>query len=130
MLLLHSFWLPQILNCVRMEARQPLLPPFVVGMTLTRLALPLYLFGCPHNLLRLAPNYGLCAQLVLYMAAQVKCCFCALLVCLMQERWIPSCHAGISKLHEPGQVAHAPPPPPTLFSLSHSIWLPPGRGSL
>ena len=72
MLLLHSFWLPQIAYCVRTESRQPLWGPFVIGMTLTRLALPLYLFGCPHNLLRLPPNYGLCVLLVLWMAAQVS----------------------------------------------------------
>ena len=72
MLLLYSFWVPQILYCARTEARQPLWAPFVVGMTLSRLALPLYLFGCPHNLLDWDPNYGLCVLLVLYMGAQVR----------------------------------------------------------
>ena len=71
-LLLHSFWVPQILYCATTDARQPLWAPFVLGMTLTRLALPLYIFGCPHNLLRLPPNYSLCVLLVLYMSAQVR----------------------------------------------------------
>ena len=70
-LLLHSFWIPQILYCARTDSRQPLGGAFVGGMTLSRLALPLYLFGCPHNLLRLPPNFSLCVLLILYMGAQV-----------------------------------------------------------
>ena len=31
---LHSFWLPQILYCVRTEARQPLKPYYVIGAAL------------------------------------------------------------------------------------------------
>lgn len=69
---MHSFWVPQILYCIRTDSRQPLLGPFVIGMSLTRLALPLYLFGCPHNLVRVPPNYGLCCLLLLHMGAQVR----------------------------------------------------------
>ena len=68
---MYSFWVPQILYCAYHEARQPLRPLYVVGMTLTRLALPLYIFGCPHNVLRLQTDLGICAMLCLSMAVQV-----------------------------------------------------------
>ena len=75
---MYSFWVPQILYCVYHEARQPLRPLYVVGMTLTRLALPLYIFGCPYNVLRLQTDLGICAMLCLSMAVQVipkaACC--------------------------------------------------------
>lgn len=43
-----------------------------VGMTLSRLALPLYVFGCPHNLLHTKPQPWLCLGLCAYMGAQVR----------------------------------------------------------
>ena len=42
------------------------------GMTLSRLALPLYIFGCPHNLLHIKPQPWLCMGLCAYLAAQVS----------------------------------------------------------
>lgn len=69
---IYSFWIPQILYCVYHEARQPLRPLYVVGMTLTRLALPLYIFGCPHNVLKLQSDPGICIGLCLSMAIQVR----------------------------------------------------------
>ena len=69
---IYSFWIPQILYCVYHEARQPLRPLYVVGMTLTRLALPLYVFGCPHNVLKLQSDPGICIGLCLSMAIQVR----------------------------------------------------------
>ena len=117
---LYGFWLPQAALCVRLDCRQPLRPRYVVGTSICRLALPLYLYGegwwcvrwgggaglrgvggkaaageasqpgsrdacasphhcapplpppsgCPHNMLRIEPNYGLCAALVLFVGAQ------------------------------------------------------------
>ena len=69
---IYSFWIPQILYCAYHEARQPLRPLYVVGMTLTRLALPLYIFGCPHNVLRLQSDPGICIGLCLGMGLQVR----------------------------------------------------------
>ena len=69
---IYSFWIPQILYCVYHEARQPLRPLYVVGMTLTRLALPLYVFGCPHNVLKLESSPGICIGLCLSMGLQVR----------------------------------------------------------
>lgn len=68
---LYSFWIPQIVLCVRDDVRQPLKPMYVIGMSLTRLALPLYLFGCPHNLPRVPFSPAICIGLTLHLAFQV-----------------------------------------------------------
>ncbi len=69
---LYSFWIPQIVSCVKNDTRQPLKPAYVIGISLTRLALPLYLYGCPKNLLRLPPSPCLCTGLSVFVAAQVR----------------------------------------------------------
>eukprot|EP00891_Asterochloris_glomerata_P006624 jgi/Astpho2/6624/fgenesh1_pm.00101_%23_14_t len=51
-----SFWVPQIIYCAATDSRQPLSALYMWGMSLTRLALPLYLLTCPHNLLRIEPR--------------------------------------------------------------------------
>ena len=79
-----SFWWPQIVLCLRADVRQPLKPEFVLGTSACRLALPLYVYGCPFNLLRVAPNYPLCAALVAWVGLQ-----CGLL--LAQRAWGPRC---------------------------------------
>ena len=66
-----GFWVPQIVHCARHNARQPLRPPYVLGMSLTRLALPLYLFGCPRNVLHVGHAPALCVVLCVWMALQV-----------------------------------------------------------
>lgn len=79
-----SFWWPQIVLCVRSDARQPLKPEFVLGTSACRLALPLYIYGCPSNLLRVQPNWALCGGLVAWVGLQA-----ALL--LAQRAWGPRC---------------------------------------
>lgn len=79
-----SFWWPQIVLCIRCDARQPLKPEFILGSSAARLALPLYIFGCPSNLLSAAPNPVLCAGLVAWVGLQ-----CALL--LLQYYYGPRC---------------------------------------
>ncbi len=69
---LYSFWVPQIVACALHDARQPLMPAYVLGMSASRLALPLYLHGCPHNLLRVPPSRAFCVALVLYVGAQAR----------------------------------------------------------
>ncbi|CAL8462582.1 g2115 [Coccomyxa elongata] len=81
---LYAFWIPQIVFCARHDVRQPLRPAYIIGVTLTRLALPLYLFGCPHNLLGWQPRPGVCLGLCAFMAVQVA-------VLLVQTRWGPRC---------------------------------------
>ena len=66
-----SFWVPQIIYCAATDARQPLSALYMWGMSLTRLALPLYLLICPHNLLRIEPRPVAGTLLVLWVAAQV-----------------------------------------------------------
>ena len=79
-----SYWWPQIVLCMRTDCRQPLKPEFVLGTSLARLALPLYVYACPSNLLRVQPNLALCMGLVAYVGLQ-----CGLL--LAQHRWGPRC---------------------------------------
>jgi hypothetical protein len=75
--LVYSFWVPQIVYCARHDARQPLRPVYVIGITLTRLALPLYMFGCPRNILHVAPQPWVCAGLCASMGLQVMIsCLC------------------------------------------------------
>ena len=45
LLALYSFWIPQIARNVVTEARKPLHPYYIYGMSVTRLAAPLYVFG-------------------------------------------------------------------------------------
>jgi len=69
-ILIHGFWIPQIIRSAKTDTRPPLLPIYVVGMSLTRLVLPLYLFACPTNLLGVAPSLAMCVALILIMGAQ------------------------------------------------------------
>lgn len=82
--LYFSFWWPQILLCARHDVRQPLRPEFVLGSSAARLALPLYIFACPSNLLHAAASPGLCVGLVAWVGLQ-----CALL--LLQRYRGPRC---------------------------------------
>ena len=68
---LYAWWLPQILQSAWADVRPPLKPAYVAGTSAARLALPLYLFACPHNLLRSPPCYPVAAALVLFVGAQV-----------------------------------------------------------
>ncbi|KAK4342337.1 hypothetical protein RND71_038153 [Anisodus tanguticus] len=70
LLLLHSFWIPQIVTNVIRDSRKPLHPHYILGMTITRLAIPLYVFGCPHNFMRIEPNKNWCICLGIFMAVQ------------------------------------------------------------
>ena len=45
---LQAFWVPQIAHVAASDGRQPLHPSYVVGMSLARLAVPLYVWGCPR----------------------------------------------------------------------------------
>ena len=71
MFLLYAWWLPQIALSAWSNTRPPLKPSYVAATSLTRLALPLYLFGCPHNLLRSPPSAPVAVALTLFVAAQV-----------------------------------------------------------
>ncbi|KAL0362309.1 UNVERIFIED_CONTAM: Transmembrane E3 ubiquitin-protein ligase FLY2, partial [Sesamum calycinum] len=71
-LLLYSFWIPQIVTNVVRDSRKPLHPHYILGMTITRIAIPLYAFGCPHNFMRIEPDRGWCICLALFTGLQAS----------------------------------------------------------
>eukprot|EP00210_Caulerpa_lentillifera_P001962 g1883.t1 len=95
MFFLYSFWIPQIIHCIREDVRQPLKPFFIIGMTISRLFLPFYLYGCPVNMLEIKLNFSLCLLLFVYVSVQVS----VLLVqyyygphCFLPKRFLPHKH--------------------------------------
>ena len=74
-LMLYSFWLPQIVNNIITEARTPLHTYYIYGMSLTRLVAPLYLFALPNNFLKevypeMTTDPLLCQLLVAWVGIQ------------------------------------------------------------
>ncbi|KAI7754941.1 hypothetical protein M8C21_026424, partial [Ambrosia artemisiifolia] len=70
LVILHLFWVPQIVSNIIGDSRKPLHPHYIVGMSLTRLAIPFYVFGCPHNFMRIQPDNKWCVTLGLLVAFQ------------------------------------------------------------
>jgi hypothetical protein len=66
----YSFWIPQIVGNVVRDTRKPLHPQYIVGITVTRLAIPLYIFGCPNNFMGVETNIGWCIGLTIFLALQ------------------------------------------------------------
>jgi len=52
MLLLYSFWVPQIVHNVVTEAKKPMHPYYIWGTSITRLVVPLYMFANEKNFLK------------------------------------------------------------------------------
>ncbi|XP_062007640.1 transmembrane E3 ubiquitin-protein ligase FLY2 [Rosa rugosa] len=72
LLLMYSFWIPQIITNVIRDSRKPLHPHYILGMTVTRLAIPLYIFGCPNNFMRIEPDKSWCICLSLFIGLQAS----------------------------------------------------------
>ncbi|XP_057954431.1 transmembrane E3 ubiquitin-protein ligase FLY1 isoform X2 [Malania oleifera] len=72
LLLMYSFWIPQIITNVIRDSRKPLHPHYILGMTVTRLAIPLYIFGCPNNFMRIEPDKNWCICLCIFMGLQAS----------------------------------------------------------
>ncbi|KAG7364250.1 ring finger domain containing protein [Nitzschia inconspicua] len=75
MLLLYSFWVPQIVHNVVTEAKRPLHQYYVYGMSVSRLVAPLYIFGVKNNFLKEVypespTNVFMCQLLVLWVGIQ------------------------------------------------------------
>ncbi|KAJ8427571.1 hypothetical protein Cgig2_021716 [Carnegiea gigantea] len=70
LLLMYSFWIPQIITNIIRDSRKPLHPHYILGMTVTRLAIPLYTFGCPNNFMRIQPHKKWCICLSAFMGVQ------------------------------------------------------------
>jgi len=49
---LYSFWVPQIVQNVVTEAKRPLHPYYIHGMSFTRLVAPVYIFAVQNNFLK------------------------------------------------------------------------------
>ena len=54
--ILYSFWVPQIIFSAYEDHRRPLHLIYIVGMSVTRLAIPLYFWSCPRNFLHIKPQ--------------------------------------------------------------------------
>ncbi|KAJ8764826.1 hypothetical protein K2173_010291 [Erythroxylum novogranatense] len=72
LLLMYSFWIPQIVNNIVRDSRKSLHPHYIVGMTITRLAIPLYIFGCPNNFMRIEPEKSWCTCLIVFIGLQAS----------------------------------------------------------
>lgn len=68
--LMYSFWIPQIVTNVIRDTRKPLHPQYILGMTATRIAIPLYIFGCPNNFMRIEPDKKWCIAVTVFMGIQ------------------------------------------------------------
>ncbi|GAB2285374.1 Transmembrane E3 ubiquitin-protein ligase fly1 [Dionaea muscipula] len=66
----YSFWIPQIIANIIRDSRKPLHPHYILGVTITRLAIPLYVFGCPNNFMRIQPDKMWCICLCASMGLQ------------------------------------------------------------
>ncbi|CAN0152505.1 unnamed protein product [Discosporangium mesarthrocarpum] len=113
-LLAFSFWVPQasggggIISNVLRETRHSLHHTYLLGMSASRLVIPLYVYGCPDSFITLLkedykPNYRECLALVLWMAVQVS-------LLLAQDRFGP--HFFIPKRFLPAKYDYHRPLPP------------------
>lgn len=82
--ILYSFWVPQIVSNVILDAKGALRQDYMIGMAVTRLFIPLYLWGCPENFFKWPNNSTVCIALVAWMGFQV-------LVLLLQDKFGPRC---------------------------------------
>mmetsp|Transcript_25043 Transcript_25043/g.36767 ORF Transcript_25043/g.36767 Transcript_25043/m.36767 type:complete len:1157 (-) Transcript_25043:33-3503(-) len=74
-LLLYSFWVPQIVQNIITEAKKPLHLHYIYGMSVTRLVAPLYIFAVPNNFLKhwnpdFPQNIFMCNMLILWVGLQ------------------------------------------------------------
>lgn len=75
-LLMYSFWVPQILWSAIQGHRSPMLMTYVFGMSATRLVFPLYLLACPSNFFHSQPMPHIAVLAVLWVGAQALVLFC------------------------------------------------------
>jgi len=70
-LVLHSFFVPQIYMNAKNGYRDSVSPIFILTLFGARTTLILYFFGCPSNFIVMEPNYQYCLVFVCYMGLQV-----------------------------------------------------------
>eukprot|EP00923_Selenidium_pygospionis_P018999 GHVN01033147.1.p1 GENE.GHVN01033147.1~~GHVN01033147.1.p1 ORF type:complete len:660 (-),score=94.42 GHVN01033147.1:1070-3049(-) len=86
--LAHLYWVPQIFRDVWKGQRRSLPPVYIVGLSLSRLAFPLYLWGCPVTIFTgdvldrvpSAPSPTICVSIAFLTTLQV-------VVMLLQRRY-------------------------------------------
>lgn len=79
-LLLYSFWVPQIILNIITESKKPLHPYYLYGMSLTRSVAPLYVFAIRNNFLKeVNPDFPteirMCEILILWIGLQTAILF-------------------------------------------------------
>ena len=87
---------PQIVSNATMDVKQALRKDYIIGITLTRLIMPLYFWGCPVNFLGLNTNLGVTIGLPMYVIPQydlhaIMCIIvhvwnCVLPICIQMAR--------------------------------------------
>jgi hypothetical protein len=65
-----SFWTWQIAHSAVTDAVRALTPRYIIGISLARLAMPLYILACPENWLSVVPRPHIATSLVLWVALQ------------------------------------------------------------
>ena len=87
-----SFWSWQIVYTAAEDAVRPFTLRYVIGTSLARLPIPLYLLACPENWLNLQPVPQAAAALVVWVALQTML-LCAQIQygarCFVPHRWRP-----------------------------------------
>ena len=74
-LMLYSFWIPQIILNIITESRKPMHPYYMYGMSLTRTVAPVYVFAVRNNFLKeVNPDFPtepyMCQLLILWIGIQ------------------------------------------------------------
>lgn len=67
---LYAFWVPQIVLNVVGDHRKPLHPMYILGMSVTRLMIPMYFYACPRNFLHVQPQFPTAIGLVAWVFFQ------------------------------------------------------------
>jgi hypothetical protein len=71
MVVVFSLWLPQIVHNIWRGSHNAIRRKFVVGASLARLVLPLYLYACPVNIFGIEVDTRFAWSLVAYVTAQI-----------------------------------------------------------
>ena len=79
-LLLYSFWVPQIILNIVTESRKPMHPYYMYGMSISRSIAPIYVFAVRNNFLKeVNPDFPtepkMCQLLILWIAIQTAILF-------------------------------------------------------
>ncbi|KAI8814364.1 hypothetical protein BJ742DRAFT_787266 [Cladochytrium replicatum] len=81
--ILYSFWVPQIYVNVRRNSRKAYQTSYILGMSVLKLLIPLYLYGCPYSILSYEETHGgVLFALTIWVFIQVG-------VVIMQDRLGP-----------------------------------------